>query len=149
MFFFIIIIIGYLHIAEGNNFTRQIHILQLISFPIQDCVREGTFLFKERTMSVNRANTYYVDQGIPKSVLGLQYMPRSDFINLSKLGMLVIIKKLEEEKGEESQETLTLKGWIWENMVKVFEILAHETRMDIEVELEPKGKLRMKIQREK
>ena len=100
-------------------------------------------------MSVNRANTYYVDQGTPKRVLGLHYMPRSDFINLSKLGMLVIIKKLEEEKGEESQGTLTLQGWIWENMVKVFEILAYETRMDMEVGLEPKGKLKMKIHREK
>ena len=34
-------------------------------------------------------------------------------------------------------------------MVKVFEILAQETRMDIEIELTSNKKIRMKIQREK
>ena len=82
-------------------------------------------------MSVNRANTLYVDQGTSDRVLAIHYEPRSDFINLSKLNVLVLGRKLEAEEGEESQRTLTLKGWIWKNMVKVFEILAQETRMDI------------------
>ena len=59
----------------------------------------------------------------------------------SKLNVLVLIRKPEAEKGEESQRTLTLKGWIWENMVKVFEILAQETKMDIEIELTSKGEV--------
>ena len=63
-------------------------------------------------MSVNRANTLYVNQGTSEDVLGFHYEPRSDFINLSKLSVLVLIRKLEAEKGEESQRTLTLKGWI-------------------------------------
>ena len=78
---FFIIIIGYLHITEGNNLTRQIY-TSTYSFSIQDCVREGTFLFKERTMSVNRANTLYVDQGTSDDVLAIHYEPRSDFIKV-------------------------------------------------------------------
>ena len=145
---FFLIIIGYLHSSEGNNLTRQIHIIQLISFSIQDCVREGTFLFKERTMSVIRANAIYVDQSTPEDVLAIHYEPRSDFINLSKLNVLVLARKLEAEEGEESQRTLTLKGWIWENVVKVLEIIAQEMRMDIEIELTSDEDIRMRIVRE-
>ena len=76
---FFIIIIGYLHIVGGNNLTRQIY-TSTHSFSIQDSVREGTFLFTERTMSVNRANILYVDQGTSNDVLAIQYEPRSDFI---------------------------------------------------------------------
>ena len=64
-------------------------------------------------MAVIRANAEYVNQGIPEHAMGIHYVPRSDFINLSKLGPLVLIKKLGENKGEESQEILTLQGWIW------------------------------------
>ena len=100
-------------------------------------------------MAVIRANAEYVNQGIPKHATGIYYVPRSDFINLSKLGKLVLIKKLGENKGEESQGTLTLQGWIWENVVKVLESLALDKSMSIECEPGPKGELEMRIQREK
>ena len=59
-------------------------------------------------MAVNRANAEYMNQGITKHATVVHYEPRSDFINLTKLGRLVLIKKLEENKEEESQDTLTL-----------------------------------------
>ena len=80
-------------------------------------------------------------------MLAIHYEPRSDFINLSKLNVLVLVRKLEGEEGEESQRTLTLKGWIWENMVKILEIIAQETSMDIEIELTSDEDIRMSMLR--
>ena len=75
-------------------------------------------------MVVNRANAEYVNQGIPKYATVVYYNPGSDFINLTKPGRLVLIKKLEENKEEESQETSTLQGWIWEKIVKIGESIS-------------------------
>ena len=72
-------------------------------------------------MAVNRANAEYMNQSTSKHATVVHYEPRSDFINLTKLGRLVLIKKQEENKEEESQETSTLQGWIWEKMVKIGE----------------------------
>ena len=100
-------------------------------------------------MAVIRANAEYMNQSIPKNVIAGHYEPRSDFINLLKLGRLVLIKKLEENKEEESQETLTLQGWIWEKLVKIGESLALKTSIDIDCESIPKRGEEMRVQKEK
>ena len=63
------------------------------------------------------------------------YKPRSDFINLSKLNVLGLARKLQAGKREESQRTLTLKRWIWDNMVRVIDTIGSGIRMKWEIEL--------------
>ena len=100
-------------------------------------------------MAVIRANAEYVNQGIPKYATVVYYKPASDFINFTKLGRLVLIKKLEENKEEESQETLTLQGWIWEKVVKIGESISLETSLDISCESIPNRGIEMRVQKEK
>ena len=76
------------------------------------------------------------------------YKPRSDFINLSKLNVLGLARKLEASEREESQRTLTLRGWIWENMVRVIETTANGMRMDRWIESTSDGDMRLSIVRE-
>ena len=66
-------------------------------------------------MTVNRAISLYVNQDMPDKDISVHYEPRSDFINLSKLNVLVLARKLETEERKESQRTLTLigSGRIW------------------------------------
>ena len=84
-------------------------------------------------MAVNRANRLYMNQSMPPEDTSIHYKPRSDFINLSKLNALVLARKLEAEERKESQGTLTLRRWIWENLANFMAILANETRVDIEM----------------
>ena len=75
------------------------------------------------------------------------YKPRSDFINLSKLNVLGLARKLEASEREESQRTLTLRGWIWENMVRVIETIANGMSMDQEIKSISDGDIRLSIVR--
>ena len=90
-----------------------------------------------------------MDQGIPKCATVVYYEPRSDFINLTKLGRLVLIKKQEENKEEESPATATLQGWIWEKMVKIGENKSLGTSFKITCKSMSKRRIDMTIQKEK
>jgi len=86
-------------------------------------------------------------EGTSSNDLSIQYKPRSDFINLSKLNVLVLARKLEANEGEESQGTSTPRGWIWENMVRVAETIAKDMSMDMDVEPTSDGDMRLCIVR--
>ena len=58
-------------------------------------------------MSVIRASILYMGEDTSSNDMFIQYKPRSDFINLSKLNVLVLARKLEAEEGEKSQRTCT------------------------------------------
>ena len=77
------------------------------------------------------------------------YKPRSDFINLSKLNVLGLARKLEAIKRKESQRTPTLKVWIWENVVRVIDIIGSGIRMKWKMEPTSDGHMSLKIMREK
>ena len=49
----------------------------------------------------------------------LWYKPGSDFINLTKLTLLVLNKKKEGKKEKESQEESTFGSWIWETLKNI------------------------------
>ena len=74
-------------------------------------------------MAVKRAINEYMEDFSGLEDECIIYQPRSDFINLTKLSRLVLIKNQEENKEEESQEASTLGGWIWEKMMKIGEII--------------------------
>ena len=82
-------------------------------------------------MAVNRAINDYLDNAPDMEDAVIHYKPRSDFINLTKLAKLVLIKKQEEHKEEESQEASTLWGWIWEKMVKIGKIISVTTEYEM------------------
>ena len=51
----------------------------------------------------------------------LWYKPGSDFINLTKLTLLVLQKKKEENAKNESQKESTFGSWIWETLRNIGE----------------------------
>ena len=61
----------------------------------------------------------------------------------------MLIKKLEENKEEESQETLTLQGWIWEKMVKIGENISLGTSFKITCKKMSKRRIDITMQKEK
>ena len=65
-------------------------------------------------MAVKRAIIEYMDEDSSLEDAYIIYKPRSDFINLTKLIGLVIIKKQEENKEEESKRAATFRSWVWE-----------------------------------
>ena len=77
------------------------------------------------------------------------YKPRSDFINLSKLIFWGLARKLEAMKRKESQRTPTMKRWIWENVVRVIDIIGSGMRMKWKMEPKCDGDMSLKILREK
>ena len=73
-------------------------------------------------MAVIRANLEYAESGFSNlEDPCLWYKPRSDFINLTKLTMLVLNKKKEEKKEKESQGESTFGSWIWETLKNIGE----------------------------
>ena len=72
------------------------------------------------------------------------YKPRSDFINLSKLNVLGLARKLEAMKRKESQRTQTLKRWIWENVVRVIDIIGSGMRMKWKIQSTSDGDMSLK-----
>ena len=77
------------------------------------------------------------------------YKPRSDFINLSKLNVLGLARKLEAIKRMESQRTPTIKGWIWENVVRVIDTIGSGMRMKWKIKSTSDGDMSLNIIREK
>ena len=63
-------------------------------------------------MAVKRAIIEYMDEASQLEDACIIYKPRSDFINLTKLIRLVLIKKQEENKEEESKKASTFGSWI-------------------------------------
>ena len=51
------------------------------------------------------------------------YKPGSDFINLTKLTLLVLQKKKEENAKKESQKESTFGDWIWKTLKNIGEKL--------------------------
>ena len=144
--FILIIIIGYLHIFVGNILTRQIYILQLIAF-LSRIVWGRNLSIQERIMSVIRANRLYMEDDTHCNEVCVLYKPRSDFINLSKLNVLGLARNLEAGRREESQRTLTLKRWIWENMVRVIDTIGSGMRMKWEIESTSDGDMSLRNKR--
>ena len=73
-------------------------------------------------MAVIRATLEYAELGFSNlEDLYFWYKPGSDFINLTKLTMLVLNKKKEEKKEKESQEESTFGSWIWEALKNIGE----------------------------
>ena len=67
-------------------------------------------------MAVKRAIIEYLDEPFTFEDACIIYKPRSDFINLTKLIGLVLIKKQEENKEEESKRASTFGSWVWEKI---------------------------------
>ena len=103
---------------------------------------------QERIMSVIRASVIYMEDSTHCNDVSILLKPRSDFINLSKLSVLGLARKLEANEGEESQRTLTQRGCIWENMMRIAEIIANSMRMEIKIESTSDRDIRLSIVRE-
>ena len=100
-------------------------------------------------MSVIRAKGLYMEVDTNSNDVCILYKPRSDFINLSKLNVLGLARKLEAIKRKESQRTPTLKRWIWENMLGVIDTIGSGMRMKWEIESTSDGDMSLNIIREK
>ena len=86
-------------------------------------------------MSVSRAKELYMEDATTSNDVCVLYEPRSDFINLSKLNYLGLARKLEAMKRKEYQRTLTLKRWIWENVVGVIRLHSKQCEDKMEYEM--------------
>ena len=78
----------------------------------------------------------------------LLYKPKSDFINLTNLSQVEIAKKEKAIKRRESEKTgrtSALKGWIWENVVGVMDIITSTVEENEKVVQTSDGELKMSI----
>ena len=103
-------------------------------------------------MIVNRTLDIKMENHTVSNDVVILYKPKSDFINLTIISQLEVANKEKTIKRRESEETgrtSALKGWIWEKMVGVMDIIANSVEERERVVQTADGEIRMIIRKRK